>query len=384
MSKQLRAPWRRALCGALALCMAAACGGAAVNADYKSDWEKAEQELKKEEQVLQQIKNEKNKAEQQKKSLENQQTIIISQINDTIDQINQKNSEIAIQQQAIADQQAVIDERWADFKERMQAMQVMQDTGAVAVLASAQSLYDLLTYSDNLQRISEKDTEILQEMNDEKARLEEEEAALEAAKADLEDAKAALDSKENQLAANIQAQNKTISDKEAAAQAQETVVAEMQKKADEAEKQYEAWVASQASTGSGVCAEGFRWPLDIAGRVTTEFGATQNINGVIQTGHSGMDIAAPYGTPIKAAHDGVISSTTGHWSYGNVVMVDNGDGVTTLYAHMSSIAVGVGQSVKQGDVIGYVGSTGNSTGNHLHFEVRINGVKQNPRNYVAF
>lgn len=97
-----------------------------------------------------------------------------------------------------------------------------------------------------------------------------------------------------------------------------------------------------------------------------------------------MDIAAPYGTPIKAAHDGVISSTTGHWSYGNVVMVDNGDGVTTLYAHMSSIAVGVGQSVKQGDVIGYVGSTGNSTGNHLHFEVRINGVKQNPRNYVAF
>ena len=384
MSKQLRAPWRRALCGALAVCMAAVCGGAAVNADYKSDWEKAEQELKKEEQVLQQIQNEKNKAEQQKKSLENQQTIIISQINDTIDQINQKNSEIAIQQQAIADQQAVIDERWADFKERMQAMQVMQDTGAVAVLASAQSLYDLLTYSDNLQRISEKDTEILQEMNDEKAKLEEEEAALEAAKADLEDAKAALDSKENQLAANIQAQNETISQKEAAAQAQETVVAEMQKKADEAEKQYEAWVASQASTGSGVCAEGFRWPLDIAGRVTTEFGATQNINGVIQTGHSGMDIAAPYGTPIKAAHDGVISSTTGHWSYGNVVMVDNGDGVTTLYAHMSSIAVGVGQSVKQGDVIGYVGSTVNSTGKHLHFEVRINGVKQNPRNYVAF
>ena len=161
-------------------------------------------------------------------------------------------------------------------------------------------------------------------------------------------------------------------------------MAEKQKKADEAEKQYEAWVASQASTGSGVCAEGFRWPLDVAGRVTTEFVATQNVNGVIQTGHSGMDIAAPYGTPIKAAHDGVISSTTGHWSYGNVVMVDNGDGVTTLYAHMSSIAVGVGQSVKQGDVIGYVGSTGNSTGNHLHFEVRINGVKQNPRNYVAF
>ena len=384
MSKQLRAPWRRALCGALALCMAAVCGGAAASADYKSDWEQAEADLKKEQQVYQQIKNEQSKAEQQKKSLENQQTIIRSQINDAIDQINQKNSEIAIQQQAIADQQAVIDQRWSDFQDRVQAMQMMHDTGAVAMITSAQSLYDLLTYSETLQQISEKDTEILQEMNDEKAKLEEEEAKLEADKAELETAKAALDTKENQLATNIKQQNQTISDKQAAADAQAEVVAAKQAKADEAEKQYEAWVASQASTGSGVCAEGFRWPLDIAGRVTTEFGATQNVNGVIQTGHSGMDIAAPYGTPIKAAHDGTISSTTGHWSYGNVVMVDNGDGVTTLYAHMSSIAVGVGQSVKQGDVIGYVGSTGNSTGNHLHFEVRINGVKQNPRNYVAF
>lgn len=161
----------------------------------------------------------------------------------------------------------MIDERWADFKERMQAMQVMQDSGAVAVLASAQSLYDLLTYSDNLQRISEKDTEILQEMNDEKAKLEAEEAELEAAKAELEDAKAALDTKENQLAANIQAQNKTISQKEAAAEAQETVVAEMQKRADEAEKQYEAWVASQASHRAAVCA-----PRASAGRWTSPAG----------------------------------------------------------------------------------------------------------------
>ena len=161
------------------------------------------------------------------------------------------------------------------------------------------------------------------------------------------------------------------------------MVAVKQQKADAAEAQYEAWVKSQASVGSGQSAEGFRWPLPVAGTVTTEFGATQNINGVISHGHSGMDIAAPYGTPILAAHDGTVSSTTGHWTYGNVVMVDNGDGVTTLYAHMSSIGVGVGQSVKQGDVIGYVGSTGNSTGNHLHFEVRINGVKQNPRAYVS-
>ncbi len=384
MTKRIPLPWKRLLCCALALACAVSLSGAPALADYKSDWEQAEADLEKEKKVYEQIKNEKAKAEQQKKSLENQQAIIVGQINDAIDQINQKNSEIAIQQQAIADKQAEIDGRRADFKDRMQAMQKMHDGGAVSMLASADNLYELLTYSSNLRQVSEKDTQVLEEMNAQKDELEAEEAELEAAKAELEEAYNALEAKEDQLQANIQEKDKTISDKEAAAEAQAEVVAAKQKAADKAEAEYEAWVKSQASSGSGVCAEGFRWPLPIAGRVTTEFGATQNVNGVIQSGHKGMDIAAPGGTPIYAAHDGTISSTTGHWSYGNVVMVDNGDGVTTLYAHMSSIAVGVGQSVKQGDVIGYVGSTGNSTGNHLHFEVRINGALQNPRNYVAF
>ena len=375
---------KRALAAALAAALLAPALLAPASADYKSDWEQAEKELSEEKEKYEQIESSKDKAQAQKQSLKNQQSIILDQISQSIEQINQKELEISNQEQVIAEKQAQIDERWGDFKDRMQAMQVMHDSGAVAMITSAQSLYDLLTFSTTLQQVSEKDTEVLEEMNQQKAELEAEKQELEQAMAELESAKAALEDKSDQLSANIQAQDATISKLDADAKAQEQVVEEKQKIADAAEAAYEQWVQQNASSGSGVCAEGFIWPLPGAGRVTTEFGATQNINGVIQTGHSGMDIAAPYGTPIKAAHDGKISSTTGHWSYGNVVMVDNGDGVTTLYAHMSSIAVGVGQSVKQGDVIGYVGSTGNSTGNHLHFEVRINGVKQNPRNYVAF
>ena len=156
------------------------------------------------------------------------------------------------------------------------------------------------------------------------------------------------------------------------------------KLADAAEAAYEQWVRENASSGSGICAEGFIWPLPSAGRVTTEFGASQNVNGIISTGHKGIDIAVAGGTPIYAAHNGTVAATTGHSSYGNVVMIDNGDGISTLYAHMQSAAiVGVGQTVTQGQVIGYVGSTGNSSGNHLHFEVRVNGVRQNPRNYIS-
>ncbi len=374
---------KRTACFLLAGLLIGSAGVPAALADYKSDWQQSEQQLKQEQKKYNQIKNEKKKAEEQKKSLQNQEKIIKGQITDTVNRINEKAGAIAVQEQAIADQQANIDARWSDFQDRMLAMQVMHNSGAVAMVTSAKSLYDILNFSYNIQQISEKDTAVLEEMNAEKLLLEEEKQKLEDAKAELENAKSSLQKKQNQLAQNIQQQNQTISEKDAQAQAQSVVVEEAQKAADEAERQYEAWVRQNASTGSGQSAEGFIWPLPMAGRVTTEFGADQWVNGVHSTGHSGMDIAVPLNTPIFAAHDGVISSTSGHYTYGNVVMVDNGDGVTTLYAHMNSRAVSVGQQVKQGDVIGYVGSTGNSTGNHLHFEVRVNGRRQNPRNYVS-
>lgn len=378
--KRIKPALRRITCGLLAASMLVATAAA----DYKSDWQQKEKELAAEKEKYEKIEKDKNKAQQQKQSLKNQQTIILDQIAQAIEQIDQKNVEIMNQEQVIAEKQADIDQRWGDFKERMQAMQVMHDSGAVAMITSAQSLYDLLTFSTTLQQISQKDTEVLEEMNAQKAELEAEKQELEQAKADLESAKAALDEKSNQLSANIQAQDATISKLDADAKVQEQVVAEKQKLADEAEAAYEQWVRENASSGSGQCAEGFIWPLPSAGRVTTEFGGTQNVNGIISTGHKGIDIAIAGGTPIYAAHNGTVAATTGHSSYGNVVMIDNGDGISTLYAHMQTAAiVSVGQTVTQGQVIGYVGSTGNSSGNHLHFEVRVNGVRQNPRNYIS-
>ena len=382
--KRIKPVLCRTACGMLAAALLAPALLAPASADYKSDWEQAEKELSEEKEKYEQIESSKDKAQAQKQSLKNQQSIILDQISQSIEQINQKELEISNQEQVIAEKQAQIDERWGDFKDRMQAMQVMHDSGAVAMITSAQSLYDLLTFSTTLQQVSEKDTEVLEEMNQQKAELEAEKQELEQAMAELESAKAALEDKSDQLSANIQAQDATISKLDADAKAQEQVVAEKQKLADEAEAAYEQWVQQNASSGSGVCAEGFIWPLPGAGRVTTEFGADQWVNGVFSSGHKGLDIAIAGGTPIYAAHNGTVAATTGHWTYGNVVMIDNGDGISTLYAHMQSAAiVSVGQTVTQGQVIGYVGSTGNSSGNHLHFEVRVNGVRQNPRNYIS-
>ena len=123
---------------------------------------------------------------------------------------------------------------------------------------------------------------------------------------------------------------------------------------------------------------GMRWPLS-GFRITTYFGG----RGAFQRYHTGIDLAAPYGTPIVAAKSGQVQ--VAGWSsfgYGFHVILDHGGGVETLYAHMSRIAVRPGQWVEAGQVIGYVGSTGWSTGPHLHFEVRVNGVPRNPLAYL--
>jgi len=133
-------------------------------------------------------------------------------------------------------------------------------------------------------------------------------------------------------------------------------------------------VAAGTQVGSGAASSsGFIWPLH--GPVTTEFGA----NG----GHPGIDIAAPNGTPIAAAKAGTVVFSGPNDGYGNYVCVDHGGSVSTCYAHQSRIAVAEGQQVSQGEIVGFEGSTGFSTGPHLHYEVRLNGVVQNPRNYES-
>lgn len=119
--------------------------------------------------------------------------------------------------------------------------------------------------------------------------------------------------------------------------------------------------------------------VPVTGRISSRFGANESIR---DHTHKGLDIAASGGTPIKAVADGTVIRSGWSSGYGNLVVIDHGNGVTTYYGHCSRLYVSKGTSVKAGDNIAAVGSTGNSTGNHLHFEIRLNGEQVNPQKYV--
>lgn len=119
--------------------------------------------------------------------------------------------------------------------------------------------------------------------------------------------------------------------------------------------------------------------VPVTGRISSRFGANESIR---DHTHKGLDIAASAGTPIKAVADGTVIRAGWSSGYGNLVVIDHGNGVTTYYGHCSRLYVSKGTSVKAGDNIAAVGSTGNSTGNHLHFEIRLNGEQVNPQKYV--
>ena len=132
--------------------------------------------------------------------------------------------------------------------------------------------------------------------------------------------------------------------------------------------------AAQASTSSAPSSSGLIWP--VSGPVTSPFGWRWGRL------HQGIDIGVAYGTPIRAAASGTVIYCGWESGYGNLTVIDHGGALATAYAHQSSILVTCGQQVTQGDVIGYVGSTGHSTGPHLHFEVRVNGIPVDPMGYL--
>ncbi|MBD9242076.1 MAG: peptidase M23 [Ruminococcaceae bacterium] len=330
--------------------------------------------------------------------IQGQISVLKGQIAEVQNSIGAKEQQITAKEAEIAAKEAEIADQWDDFKKHMAAMQELRDGGSVAMLASVTDLYELLTFNEVMQDISVKDTEILNTMRDAKTALVNDKTQLESERADLQSKKADLDAQNNQMRAKQSELNSSV--KEAQLSAAEAQKAQQDAKAaiesdemnyEAVKKQIQKLIASAAASQPQLSFTGFICPLKSYSRISSEYGWRKNPVSGVNKLHAGIDFAAPAGTPIYAAASGYVQ--VAGWSsggYGNYVIIYHGkmsDGTaySTLYGHMRSVATTAGKYVKQGELIGYVGSTGNSTGNHLHLEVWKGGSKANavnPRSYI--
>ena len=382
----------------LAVCVAQGTGGSAIAAtltELQQEQARLEQEKKENDAKLAELKADQSKQQEYKNTLDAQMQNLQSQIDGLNTQINDLDASISEKNAAIAEKQENIDRDVETLKERLCAIYMMGDASTLEIILQSESVIDMAQKVELLNMITEHDTRMIQQLSADMEAIADEKAEIESQKEEVAAARTELETKGSELA-SVQAEAERVL--EELNQSVESVQAESDRIAQEkaqasAEidqwwKDYYAQQAAQnnnssggssGSSGSGgyVSTGNFTWPVP---------GFT-NISCGYSSGHRAIDISGGgrtiYGTPIVAADSGKVVTATYHYSYGNYVMIDHGGGYSTLYAHASSLAVSAGQTVTKGQTIAYVGSTGNSTGPHLHFEVRVNGNRQNPFNWFS-
>lgn len=273
------------------------------------------------------------------------------------------------------------------FCSRVREMEKQDEVSYWAVLFRASSFTDLLGRLDAINEIMKYDQGVIDDLKALQAEIEEKKATLESSKAETEAAKAELVSKENELNTQRSQANAVIQQLSANENETEAALADLEAEQDalwaEAQRLSDQLVAQQAANGQSTESNpgGYIWPVN-SRYITSTMGGRNSPGGIGSTNHKGIDIAAPKGTPVYASDGGTVIYAGWMSGYGYLVQIDHGNGYVTYYGHNSSLLVSVGEHVYKGQQIARVGSTGNSTGNHCHFEIRYNGVAKNPLNYL--
>ena len=395
--KKPRKDWRRvvvaALAAFLALIMLLPMFTMVLEAAQAADTSALEQQIKEYQQrqaelaaqikdldqQLKAIAGDKAQALEQKRLLDQQISAKVQEIQSTESIIAQYDALIADEQAKLEDTQAKEEIQYELFCKRVRAMEEAGTVSYWSILFDSADFADLLDRATFVSEIMEADNKIMDDLAALRRSIEAQKADQQTQRDALVAQKKELDAKEADAAALVQKiqsqESEYQSSRDALKREEEEVEAQIIKK----QKEIQAKIAAgQISFDPGT---GWQWPAPGHYKITSTFGPRIHPITGLPGNHTGTDIAAPKGTAILSARGGVVTISTYNNSYGNYVVVQHDNGIATLYAHMSSRAVSEGQVVTQGQTLGYVGSTGSSTGNHLHLEFRVNGKRQDALNY---
>ena len=354
--------------------------------DEKAQLEKA---LKEAQGTIEDLKDSKGDIESKVTELNQQLMDISARITDLENQLTAKSEDIQETKDELAGAQEREAQQYADMKVRIQFMYENGQTSYLEALLSSRNISEFLNSADYIAQIQSYDRQKLTEYQDTvesivnlEAQLEQEYTDLEALKSTVESNKATVAAMMRQKESELADISGDIEDAQSDAdyyaaeiQAQEELIAAI--KRAEAEKAA-AGVEEHPYTGGA-----FRWPCPSSTRVTSDYGTRVSPMSGASSNHKGIDIGASAGADIIAAADGTVTAASYSSAAGNYVMIDHGGGLYTVYMHASSLLVSPGQTVSAGDVIAKVGSTGISTGSHLHFGVSLNGSYVSPWSYLG-
>ncbi|NBJ91134.1 murein hydrolase activator EnvC family protein [Parablautia muri] len=305
--------------------------------------------------------------------------------------VEEKEEEIEVKTKELEE---AIDTQHAQYeamKNRIKFMYEKGDTLFLELFMGAKSFGDMLNKADYIEMLSSYDRKMLDEyvayaeyvslckegLEEEKDVLEEAKAAAKEEEASLNELIAAKEQEIYKMSGDIQSQEAAIKEYEASIASENETIAALEAAVAEEKKKLAAEQARKYDGGM------FAWPAPSYTRISDEYGNRMHPTLNVMKFHNGIDMAAPGGSPILAAYNGTVVAAAYSSSMGNYIMIDHGDGLYTIYMHASALYVSKGAEVSKGQKIAAVGTTGRSTGNHLHFGVRLNGSYVNPKNYLG-
>lgn len=362
-----------------------------------------EKALEKAKQTINELKESKGDVQAKVNDLNTQLMNISSRITALENQLAQKNQELTEKKDQIEDTKDQLEDakkqeeqQYTDMKVRIQFMYENAQESYFEALFDSESFSDFLNSAEYIIQIQEYDRKKLKEYQETVAyidgveqQLEEDYATLEEMKKEVEQEKASVEQEKASVAAlmkqretelagiegNIDSAQSDADYYAAEIKAQEEIIAEI--------KRIEAEKAAAGKQDNPYTGGVFTWPCPSSTRVTSDYGTRVSPMGGASSNHKGIDIGASGGAAIVAAADGTVTTASYSSAAGNYVMIDHGGGLYTVYMHASALLVSPGQTVSAGQTIAQVGSTGISTGNHLHFGVSLNGSYVSPWSYLG-